>query len=266
MRNIKYGAILKLSFFLVLVFSHLAFGKDPKALVEKMVQSVGGRDRLYALKDVEYEYTHHDVAEGKKDVSTERYIFDEELSWAKYSVREKFVNPDLEGEIIQAYDGKETWTTHDGKLLNDPQVLKFADFTRKTNFYWFTMMFKLLDPGVNYEYKGIRNVDGTEYEIVEITFGENVGDAQDTYVLYINPQTYLVDQFLYTVMDFGMKDPFLMKVQYEEIEGLKLPTKRVYAPADWQGIPKTDVWNEEISTNVKFDNGFERSMFEKPFN
>ncbi len=147
---------------------------------------------------------------------------------------------------------------------DDPQMAKFCDFLRKTNYYWFTMMFKLLDPGLNYEYNGTQNVNGADYDLVKIAFGEGIGDAQDTYVLYINPETKLVEQFLFTVMDFGIVEPFLMKVEYEEIQGLKLPAKRKYVKANWEGEPQNDEWTAEISTNIKFNNGFDRSMFEKP--
>jgi hypothetical protein len=100
--------------------------------------------------------------------------------------------------------------------------------------------------------------------LVGIGFDPGVGDVQDTYVLYLNPKTHLVDQFLFTVMDFGIKEPFLMKVKYEEIAGLKLPTKRKAAAADWDGILKDENWVAEISENIKFNNGFTREMFEKP--
>lgn len=237
---------------------------DPKLLIEQMVNAVGGREQLTALKDVELQYTFHDLTDGKRDVSIERYLFDGQLSWAKFTVREKYAFPDLEGEIIQGYNGKETWMTQNGQLITDPQALRLADFTRKTNFYWFMMMYKLLDPGVNYTYKGTKKVDGIDYDLVGIGFDPGVGDVQDTYVLYLNPKTHLVDQFLFTVMDFGIKEPFLMKVEYEEIAGLKLPTKRKAAAADWDGILKDENWVAEISENIKFNNGFTREMFEKP--
>lgn len=239
-----------------------AFSQDAKKLVEEMVQAVGGRDAFYALRDVEYTYTYHRVAEGKKDVSLERYVFDGELSWAKYLQRGTW--PEPPGTAIQGYDGQKTWMTIDGNTVDDPKLLRRADFLRKTNFYWFSMMFKLLDPGVQYTYKGKQSVDGIDYHRVGITFGEGVGDVQDTYVLYINPTTKLVDRFLFTVMDFNVTEPFLMKVQYEEVSGLKLPAHRKYTRADWDGKPKSNDWNEEISSNIKFNNGFERSLFAPP--
>ncbi|PJF32948.1 MAG: hypothetical protein CUN57_03405, partial [Phototrophicales bacterium] len=78
------------------------------------------------------------------------------------------------------------------------------------------------------------------------------------------PTTKLVDRFLFTVMDFNVTEPFLMKVQYEEVSGLKLPAHRKYTRADWDGKPKSNDWNEEISNNIKFNNGFERSLFAPP--
>ena len=237
---------------------------NPKALVERMVAEVGGIERLNSLKDVEYTYTYHDLTEDKKDVSVERYIFDGELSWARYEVHEKYVVPHLQGAIIQGYNGRESWMTINGELAEDPQLMKLCDFLRKANYYWFTMMFKLLDPGMQYKYTGTRTVDTIEYDLVEINFGEGVGDVQDSYLLYINPDTKLVDQFLFTVRDFGIEEPFLMKVEYDEVEGLRLPARRKAVAADWEGVPKNDNWVSLIFTNIKFNNGFSRSMFEKP--
>ncbi len=239
--------------------------ENPRGLVEQMVAAVGGIDKLHSLNDVEYTYIYQDLTTNQKDVSIERYIFDGELSWARFETREKSALPQVPGEIMQGYNGSESWMTIDGKLVEDnPQMAKFCDFLRKTNYYWFTMMFKLLDPGLHYEYGGTKNVDGTDYDLVKITFGEEIGDVQDTYVLYINPETKLVDQFLFTVMDFSMAEPHLMQVEYEEVQGIKLPAKRKYVRANWDGEPQNDEWTAEISTNIKFNNGFDRSLFEKP--
>ena len=235
--------------------------KDPRALVEKVVEAVGSVERLRSLKDVEYTYIYRD-ASGKIDLSTERYIFDGELSWAKYAVREMHAFPDLPGKIVQGYDGQKSWMTIDGNPVHDPKLLKPVDFMRKTNFYWFTMMFKLLDPGSIYSYEGVRRIDGIDYDLVKLTFEKGVGDVSDIYLLYINPKTHLVDQFLFTVMDFGMVDPLLMKVSYEDIQGLKLPTMRKYTMSNWEGtVDPQKPWTQEISVSIRFNNNFQRSTF-----
>lgn len=241
-----------------------AAGSSGRELVEKMVQAVGGTDRLYELRDVEHEYVYRDAQSGKQDVSLERYVFDGELSWARFLERGNAAFPDVEGELIQGYDGATSWVTLDGALVDDPQMAKVSDFLRKTNYYWFTMMFKLLDPGMTYELLEPQEVEGVAYRRLKVGFEENVGDVQDTYLIYLHPETHLVDRFLFTVLDFGLSDPHLMEVEYEEIEGLKLPTYRRYAPADWDGNVTEEKWTEEISRKVTFGNGFTREQFQAP--
>lgn len=74
-----------------------------------------------------------------------------------------------------------------------------------------------------------------------------------------------MDQFLFTVMDFGREEPLLMKVDYVEAEGLMLPAMRRYAPSNWEGEVADDAaWVLEICEEIRFDNGFRKSLFERP--
>ena len=125
-------------------------------------------------------------------------------------------------------------------------------------------MFKLLDPGVNHKFLPARKVNGVTYKIVEMTFGKNVGEANDKFILYINPDTYRIDQFLFTAVGFGVTDPNLMQVKYEKINGVYLSTYRKYAPADWDGNVIKESWNEQIIKNVKFNNGFDLENIQRP--
>jgi hypothetical protein len=257
---------LKISGLAVFAFASLWLmaTEDPKALVNAAVEKVGGLDRLYELKDVEYLYTYKRTSDGKKDVSIERYIFDGELSWAKYTEVEN--NPAWDGkEVIQAYNGKDTWVTINGEESKEPGDVRRSDFLRKTNYYWFAMMFKLADPGTYHRYEGTQQVEGIDYHLVRLSFEEGIGDVQDTYLLYINPYTGLVDQFLFTVMDFDVKDPLLMKVDYVAVDGVMLPASRRYIRSDWQGgIPEGEAWVLEMMQDIKFNNGFKPSDFAKP--
>ncbi len=233
--------------------------------VEAMIAKVGSLDDLKAMGDVEYTYTYRDNGTGKEDVSIERYVFDGEYSWATFTKREKIVMPQMKGELVQGYDGESTWVTLDGILQDGGMLLRMSDFLRKTNFYWLTMMQKLLDPGTDYAYEGTRTSDGIEYDLVRITYGEGVGDAQDTYLLYLNPETHLVDRFLFTVMDFGRAVPNMMKVKYETFGDVMLPTFRSYASSNWDGEIAADaVWTDEICENLKFGNGFTIEDFRNP--
>ncbi|MEL6866754.1 MAG: DUF6503 family protein [Bacteroidota bacterium] len=243
----------------------LAANNPGALLVKEMIDALGGLEAYYQLQDVEYTYTYQDDSQERQDISTERYLYDGELSWAKYNQHSHSVMPDKEGVIIQGFDGKAAWVSHNDTLLEDEKAIGMANFLRKTNFYWFNMMFKLLDPGTRFEQKTNREVNGIDYQVVEVSFGENIGDAQDTYLLYLNPETKLVDQFLFTVMAFGRAEPLLMEVKYEKVDGLSWPTYRRYTPTNWEGQVAEDAsWTEEISKDLKFNNGFKAEEFTKP--
>ncbi len=254
---------LPLALVTLLLSNQASADPNPKELVERVVAEAGGVHRLKSLNDVEFAYLYHSPSKGVLSLSLERYVFEGERSWARIDALTDGGQPQAT-PIVQGYDGKTSWEMVNGKRATDPQARKKADFLRKTNFYWFCMTFKLLDPGIRYTTKGRKEVDGVSYELVGISYDEGVGDAQDTYVLYINPKTWRVDQFLFTVMDFGVSDPHLMKVSYERINGVLIPTKRRYALADWDGNVQKNEWTDEISTAIRFNNKFPDAMFRAP--
>ncbi len=231
-------------------------------LVYTMVQKVGNYDSLAKKKDVVYTYTYQ-TPDGKADISTEKYLFDGELSYGEYIKHERTFD-DLKGKIKQGFDGSEYWLKHDGKLLNDTTRLKRVAFNRPTNFYWFAMFQKLLDPGVNYEYMGEEAVNDKAYDVVKISF-DNIDDKPtDVYQLYINRNTSLVDQFLFSVVDFGvMETPYLMQLQYENVDGILIPTKRRYKKSTWEAEVNEEHWIKVTWTDIKFNNGLSSADFKK---
>lgn len=237
------------------------FENKGQELVYTMVQKVGDLSQLYDKKDVVYTYTYQ-TPDGKTDITTEKYIFDGQLSYGAYKKHERTL-PDLSGLIEQGYDGNEFWLKNDGKSLTDEKILKMVAFNRPTNFYWFTMMQKLLDPGINYEYLNEKTIDSVNYDVVKITFESTDGKPKDIYQLYLNKETHLVDQFLFTVADFGKIDPLLMKLEYETIDGLMIPTKRKYKASNWDAKVTDEPWIQVNWTDIKFNNGLKKSDFKK---
>ncbi len=225
-----------------------------------MVQKVGDYETLRNKKDVVYTYTYQ-TPDGKTDVSTEKYVFDGELSYGLYQQHERTF-PDLEGPIEQGYDGSGYWLKHEGEVLNDSARLKRVAFNRPTNFYWFAMFQKLLDPGLNYEYLGEKTVGESVCDVVKVTFNSPDGKPTDIYQLYINQETSLVDQFLFTVADFGvMETPNLMKLEYEQVDGLLIPTKRLYKKSTWDAAVSEEPWISVTWSDIKFDNGLRGEDF-----
>ncbi len=228
-----------------------------KALIKKVVAKTGNYDLLKSLKDVAFEYTFYSTKTNKKDISVERYIFDGEVSWGQYKTHQYFVFPNTTETVTQFYDGSGQTTVKLGnKNVTDLKVLKSTTFLRKANFYWFTMMPKLLDEGITYELLPNRTHNTIKYNVVKIGFNQGVGEVQDDFILYINPKTFLVDRFLFTVKGF-IPGVLLMEAEYDTVNGYTFMAKRkVISGAQWDGSITGDVLFEQTSTNVRFTNGF----------
>lgn len=251
-----------LTYFLILPFALSVRAQDAKQLVSDMIETAGGKTNFYKLKNVTYEYEYRNPKAPMTLKSRETYVFHKEKSHAAYSIHTVLAP---EGKkVVEGYDGTNAWVTLDGNLSRDEQANNFARFMRKTNYYWFSMFFKLLDDGVNHEYLGLKRVNGKDYDRVKITFGTNVGDAQDIYVLYINRKSKLVDQFLFTVMSFQMAEPQLMVMEYETIDGIQIGSTRKYIEADWEGNIKGQQWVTTNWTNIDFNTDVDMSIFERP--
>ncbi len=234
-------------------------------LLQEMVASLGGLDAYNALDDVTYTYTYRDILKDVKDVSTEKYLYDGELSWAEYHEHKKNVHPDKEGPVTESWNGKEAWLIVEGNFVPAPPALKMVNFSRNTSFFWFNMMYKLLDEGTLHEQLPNRELEGVDYQIVQVTYEEGVGDAQDRFVLYINPKTNLVDHFIFSNAFFGPKvPPRMMHVEYQTVNGLQWPKRQWYEFADWDGNIKEGPKSEKIYTDIVFNTGIERSLFDKP--
>jgi len=233
-------------------------------LVYDMVQKVGDYGSLVEKNNVSYTYTYK-TPDGKTDISKEKYIFDGEYSYGEYKKHEKTF-PQLEGVIEQGYDGKEFWLKHNGKILLDEKMLKRVAFNRPTNFYWFTMMQKLLDPGLNYEYLGEKSINNKNYDVVKVTFNSEDGKPKDIYQLYINKKTSLVDHFLFTVADFGAMEPKLMQVEYKEVEGILIPNKRQYKNSTWTADVTDKPWVKATWSDIKFNTKITKEDFKKENN
>lgn len=217
-----------------------------KALVDEMIKATGGMNGLHALKDVSYTYGNY------RGVSEERYIFDGEISWGKSITSE--------GETqVQYYDGTTARVWINGQETTDPKAIESAFFSRKTNYYWLTMMQKLADPGLIYTYAGKRKYEGIEYDLVDVTFQDGIGVAKDRYLLYLNPYTHLVDQFLFNVTAVGRTEPILMKYTYDTFPGgVKLPVVgQSHAAANWEGeLDPEAQWSSRYRKDFKFNNGY----------
>src|SRR5262245_38752637 len=78
---------------------------------------------------------------------------------------------------------RQTLETGYGRFINDT--------------YWLLMPLKMRDPGVNLDYDGEKKIGKQTYDVVKLTF-DNVGlTPGDTYWVYVNRETHLIDQWEY---------------------------------------------------------------------
>ncbi|WP_272621377.1 DUF6503 family protein [Allomuricauda sp. AC10] len=231
----------------------------PESILKAIAHTHGGWNDLWKKHDVEYTYHYEYPENGNADISIERYIFGTEESFAKYTQHQINVMPNAEGEITQFFDGKSTIIMkHDGNEVNDEKNLNMADFLRKTNYYWFTMPYKLGDKAATAKYLGTEEHDGKVYDKVEVSYNaEMTGKAQnDVYIVLVNPETKLVDRFYFSLPFFGIEEPVILAhYEYENVDGQLISTKRSYY------IPSEEGYGEQPSivqtmSNVKFNNGF----------
>lgn len=104
-----------------------------------------------------------------------------------------------------------------------------ARFYSSLNFYFFGLPFLLADPGTVHEDLGRRTIDGTDYDVVKVSFEEGVGDAPDDYYLaHFNTQTGTMDLLLYTVT-YRSGEPeenyHARTYEWQEEQGLLVPAK-----------------------------------------
>jgi len=230
-------------------------------IISDMVKAVGGKENYFNKGGVSYNIEYNNPNTGIAFAGKETYVFDKELSSGIYS-KHSLIAPNG-GKVIEGFNGTDAWVKLNGQLLTDPKPNGVARFLRKTNYYWFSMLFKLQDTGVNLKHTGTASVEGRNYDLIKVTFGDTIGDAQDTYILYVNQRTLLVDQFLFTVVGFGVKDPFLMKLNYETVDGIKIPSERTYIEANWDGEIVGKKWTTTYWENIEFGIANDATLFNK---
>jgi len=221
-------------------------------LIQAMEKVNGGWSSLLKLKDVEYTYKYDDKSKGI-DMSTERYIFQDESSWAEYNQHDVNVIT-----VKQSLVNGNPKIMMDGKKITDQAAVGGTAFLRHANFYWFTMMYKLNDPNAVHTYLGKENVNGVNYDKVNIKYQGTGKAADDEYVLFFNPSTHLVDQFYFSLPAMGINDPIIkMELKYKKIKGVYIATHRKGFFPDGKGGHV--LGGEYTSSNIKFNNGFTKA-------
>ena len=198
--------------------------QDPKALavvdaVERAIAPDNGWSKVGGLR-----FTFSVIKEGKTlsevhhvwDLRTGQYRVD----WASKDGDERIAlfNVGAKGKQGDAYlrlgskpkDAESTpadaarpataaaeWTKLAPLLERKALETGYGRFINDT--YWLLMPLKMKDPGVNLDYAGEKRVDGNLYDVVKLTF-DHVGlTPGDTYWVYVNRESHLIDRWEYVL-------------------------------------------------------------------
>lgn len=135
-----------------------------------------------------------------------------------------------------AFDIVVNLNTRQGKAwLNGQEVAESKELLERgyrrfvNDVFWLLMGFKSFDPGVNREYAGEKtDAAGRMYDVVKFTF-DNVGlTPGDTYWMWVNRDTGLVDEWHMKLQSAKPEDEpsVVLFRDYRRIGGLLISTKR----------------------------------------
>lgn len=127
--------------------------------------------------------------------------------------------------------------TKQGKVYADSQEVTGEDLEKalKTAYgrfindtYWLLMPCKLCDPGVHLKYEGERQEEGVTYDVVTLSFDDNIGlTPKDRYWAYVNRETHLMDKWAFVLKGADVPPtPFLWK-NWQTYGKVRLSNERV---------------------------------------
>ena len=166
-------------------------------------------------------------------------------------------------------DGNEAWITPNMAALGLP-----PRFYSSTPFYFFGLPFLFADPGAKIKSLGTKELNGTEYNVVEITYDPGIGDTpDDNYVAYIDKDTNQLKILTYIVTY-----PPLMQGKsidelerhaavyeaWQEVNGLTVPKKISFYEWSDDKLGDTEVGFMRFE-NVSFkEESPDPAIFQKP--
>ena len=193
------------------IAAQLPAQKNLPAYFNQVLQAHGGQQNWYKLGAMQYQVT--------RDGNTEIHIID--LKNRKSLIKANTYSIGQNGEQV--------WVSPEKAAFPG----KSARFYHNLYFYFYAIPFVLADPGGNYEKLQNLVLAGKSYEVIQVTFGEGVGDSpDDQYRLLINPDTNRLEWLLYTVTYFGgkpgeQKFNALKYSNYQKHQGLLFPKQLI---------------------------------------
>ena len=200
---------------------------DEKALqvADAMMEAMGGKQ---AFHDAHYLRFNFAVEREGKSTTIAEHLWDKytgryRVEWMSGDNKRYHVLFNINSRRGKAYvDGQEI----SGDDLDKVLQTAYGRFINDT--YWFLMPYKWRDPGVTLEYVGEKQEEGVTYDVVTLSFAENIGlTPKDRYWGYVNRATHLMEKWEFVLK--GTNDPptpFLWKNWQTSVK-IKLSNEKV---------------------------------------
>ena len=186
-------------------------------IVAAAIEAAGGLERWYANGPVRFRFRYAPIA-GRDPIDTIQTVD----TWRSRAVHNYTDNP----SISFGWDGTQAWSLTGGAELGTN-----ARFWALTPYYFIGVPFVLADEGVNLDWEGRLDLEGSSYDVVRATFDEGTGDAPDDYyVVLIDTETRRVGGVRYIVSYQGYfptgghtAEKIMFYDGSQTIEGIHLP-------------------------------------------
>lgn len=207
------------------------------------IEAHGGLQQWFANGPLHFRYTYQ--REGRTPIDTYSTVD----TWSSRVVQR--VAQDT--TVTFGWDGQQAWIyPAGGDVPLNPR------FWSLTPYYFVAIPFVFADPGVFHTDEGTFTYEDRTYDLVRITFGENVGDAPDDYyIVFIDQDTNRVGAIRYTVSYPGFYDAgqrsaenFMVYQEAQVIDGITFPT--TYRSTPWNDGSIGDFATEILLRDVAF--------------
>ena len=173
------------------------------SLIGLWIDSLGGMETYRNFESASYTITTvmYDTLSGRVKRMRPRYVWIKKGPYGQETRVERWEGDDF---IVQGFNGRDEWATLNGEFLPDTaKDWRETRYVAGDLFYWPGLPFKLRDDGVFLHYRGMSDLPGAvfrtdpaeavpstgaaRYHAVGVTFGEDIGDHQDTWAYYFAP-------------------------------------------------------------------------------
>jgi hypothetical protein len=230
-------------------------------MVLEAIEAHGGLEAWYSAPTSAYAWEYSNLGSNTR---FESYLVADNRSRRVYHDLRTFGTPESVEPVDArfAWDGEEAWISPAERQSPNPR------FWALTGFYFESIPFVMADPGIRFLVLPPEDLNGVPHDRIMAYYDAGVGDSPgDTYTLYLNPESRMVDAVLYTVTfgrayEPGPGDPeptssgtLFYYQDYTTVDGLTVPTRfRGFAYRDGvQGDLRNEAWASEISFRQPFD-------------